>query len=154
MGNKPKSSKKKIFPLFLHNIRSCDVEDIVKPYKGKSQEVLPTLRDEEFDFVYIDGSHFYTDVIMDLQLCSPLVSPSGVLGGDDLDLQKGEFDMQNAIINREKDCIIDTKTNNGFHPGVSLAIGEFFNDQKVSCYESFWIMRKTDGWEKIEIGSR
>ena len=143
--------KNKVFPIFLHNVKASGLESIIKVYKGKSGELLCTLRDEEFDFVYVDGSHFYSDVLKDLKRCDRLVSQNGVLGGDDLELQKYEIDVVNAEKQKEKDYITDIKTNKAFHPGVSLAVGEFFN-KRVSNYEGFWIMRKIrDEWQPVKI---
>jgi len=143
--------KNRVLPLFLHNIQASRLESIIKPYKGTSEELLPTLRDEEFNFVYVDGSHLYSDVLKDLKRCGRLVSQNGVLGGDDLELQKNEIDVVNAEKQKEKDYIIDTKTNKPFHPGVSIAVGEFFSN-RVSNYEGFWIMRKMQGeWRQVEI---
>lgn len=145
--------KDKIFPLFLNNIRSFGMENIIKPYRGKSDEVLPTLREKCFNFVYVDGSHFYTQVIKDLNLCHCLVSENGVIGGDDLELQIDEVNAENAMKQQEKDYITDTKKNKNFHPGVTVAVGEFFK-QRVSSYEGFWIMRKKQSdWHQIDLAS-
>jgi len=74
----------KIYNLFLHNIKAAGHSDIIKPYRGSSDEVSPTLRDNEFNLVYVDGSHFYSQVIIDLRNCERLVAEGGggvYLGG-------------------------------------------------------------------------
>ncbi len=50
---------------------------------GASQDVLGWLRDERFDFVYVDGAHEAKYVIQDAVLCWPLVRPGGFLLFDD-----------------------------------------------------------------------
>ena len=144
------SKGNKIYNLFLHNIKATGHNDIIKPYRGNSDELLPTLRNI-FNLVYIDGSHFYSQVIKDLQNCGRLVVEGGFLCGDDLEMQKHEVDVENAEERKEQDCILDLKTKQVFHPGVSLAIAEFFKGE-VSCFEGFWIMKKKGaGWEKVEL---
>ena len=139
----------KIYNLFLHNIRTTEHSDIIKPYRGDSDKLLPTLRDGEFNLVYVDGSHFYSQAIKDLRNCTRLVAEGGFICGDDLEMQIHEVDLKNTEDEREKDYILDPKTNKHFHPGVTLAVAEYF-DCEVSCFEGFWIMQKTNsGWKKV-----
>ena len=39
---------------------------------------------EQFDFIYLDTAHDYETVAKQLELCQPLLSPGGLIGGDDL----------------------------------------------------------------------
>ncbi|MBI4370354.1 MAG: class I SAM-dependent methyltransferase [Elusimicrobia bacterium] len=143
--------KGQIYELFLHNIRACGMEDIVQHRKGPSDQVLPTLSEQTFHIVYIDGSHFYSQVIKDLENSERLIIEGGILCGDDLDLQRHEIVVAHAQENRERDYIRDLKLDKPFHPGVTLAVAEFFGGE-VSCYEGFWAMRKTKfGWQKIYL---
>jgi predicted O-methyltransferase YrrM len=50
---------------------------------GRSQDVLRGLVGEQFDLVYIDGSHEAADVLSDAVLAWPLLKVDGVLGFDD-----------------------------------------------------------------------
>jgi len=144
----------KIYNLFLHNIKSAGHSDVVKPYRGDSDEVLPTLRDDGFNLVYIDGSHFYSQVIKDLHNCGRLITEGGFMCGDDLEMQAHEVDKENAKEKKEQDYILDPKTNDFFHPGVTLAVAEYFKCE-VSCFEGFWIMQKTkSGWEKVDLSAK
>ena len=142
----------KIFNLFVHNIAAAQHDDIIKVYRGYSDEVLPTLRDNQFNLVFVDGSHSYSQVIKDLKNCRRLVCNGGILCGDDLELQKHEINLKDAEEKKNKDdCILDERSNTYFHPGVTLAVGEFFGG-KVSNFEGFWAMGKTiSGWEKVEL---
>lgn len=119
--------------------------------KVSSDEILPTLQDGEFNFVYIDGSHVYSQVIRDLENGARLCSVGGVLCGDDLELQQSQIDVPHAEENKGKDYILDRKSNKPFHPGVTLAVWEFFGGE-VSSRDGFWAMRKTEsGWQNISI---
>lgn len=51
--------------------------------KGDSQEVLPTLPLESFDFIYIDGSHYAEAVYNDAIKAWPLLKKGGLMAFDD-----------------------------------------------------------------------
>lgn len=139
----------KIFDLFLHNIKTAGYEKTVEVKKGWSRDVLPTLQKDHFDLIFIDGSHFYGDVLEDLKNSAVLLKNNGVMCGDDLELQLNEVDQGNLLENKDNDTLLDTKSGSKYHPGVTLAIGDFFG-QTVTCWKGFWAMRKTtEGWEKI-----
>jgi predicted O-methyltransferase YrrM len=145
--------KEKIFKLFLHNISASNNNDIIRPYKVSSNDALPAFRDELFNLIFIDGDHSYSQVIKDLRNCERLLCDGGILCGDDLELQKHEIDIQNAVIQKEQEYTLDKLSNINFHPGVTLAVGEFFGDKKITSFNGFWVMRKTSsGWQRVELG--
>ncbi|HEV3383834.1 MAG TPA: class I SAM-dependent methyltransferase [Gemmata sp.] len=55
----------------------------VKGWVGKSQDVLRSMSSEQFDLVYIDGSHEAPDVLSDAVLAWTLLKPGGLMGFDD-----------------------------------------------------------------------
>lgn len=67
----------KIYKLFLHNIKAAGYSDIIKPLRFSSDEILPVLRGGEFNLVYIDGDHSYSQVIKDLENCRRLLVGGG-----------------------------------------------------------------------------
>ena len=141
----------RIYKLFLHNIRTTGYADIIKSYKGTSDEILPTLRGDSFDVVYIDGSHIYSQVIKDLKNSDRLVIDGGYICGDDLEMQLHEVNMNSAKERKEQDFVLDKKTKKLFHPGVTVAVQEFFSGE-VSSYEGFWIMQKSGSdWSKVSL---
>jgi len=144
----------KIYKLFCHNIRSAGHSDVVETHRGKSDKVLPTLSDHEFNLVFVDGGHSYTQVFNDLKNSARLICDNEIICGDDLELQKIEIDGEAAEKHKELDSMIfDKKANINFHPGVTLAVGEFFGEE-VSCYKGFWAMRKVkSGWQKVDFPS-
>ena len=140
----------KIHELFLHNVRAAGHEDVIHPFKGNSQALLPLFADEAFDIVYLDGSHTYEAVYRDLTLSMRLVKPGGILCGDDLELQTEEIDVPSAIKNQLQDYVEDPRTKKSFHPGVTLAVGETFG--RVSAWEGFWAMKKmNNSWEPVQL---
>lgn len=142
-------SENKIFDLFLHNIKTAGVYDIVEIKRGWSRDVLPTLPKEYFDLIFIDGSHFYKDVLLDLQNSAVLLKNGGVICGDDLELQFNEVDQEKLIANKDNDTLLDPKSSGKYHPGVTLAVSEFFGGP-VTCWKGFWAMRKFGSkWQRI-----
>lgn len=51
--------------------------------RGRSEDVLAGFPDGYFDWVYIDGNHYYEYVLRDLELCHVKVKPGGIVAGDD-----------------------------------------------------------------------
>ena len=141
----------KIFKLFNYNMSAAGISKIVTPIRGESDVILPTLKIDSFNIAFIDGSHYYSNVIKDLKNAEILLKVGGILCGDDLDLQRHEIDINYAETNKEINLVIDPKTKKEFHPGVCIAVYNFFK-KPVSAYNGFWAMRKTiDGWQSIDI---
>ena len=141
----------KIFKLFNYNISAAGISKMVTPIKGESDVILPTLEKNSFNIVFIDASHYYSNVIKDLKNAEVLLKEGGILCGDDLDLQRHEIDIDYAETNKEINLVIDPKTKKEFHPGVCIAVYNFFK-KPVSACNGFWGMRKTiNGWQAIDI---
>lgn len=52
-------------------------------FAGSSVEAAGQFLDRELDFVMLDGSHEYEDVLADIRVWYPKVKPGGMLAGDD-----------------------------------------------------------------------
>ena len=55
----------------------------VQFHRAYSKNAVDELRSNQFDWIYIDGNHYYDFVLEDLQLYSSLIKPGGFLTGDD-----------------------------------------------------------------------
>ena len=130
-----------VFELFNHNVKATHNDDIIVVAKGYSDQVYAILGDCILDFIFLDGAHNYSSVIKDLRNSGKKLRDEGIICGDDLELQIHEVDISNARKNCEKDYIFDSGHNRPFHPGVTMAIADYF-DSKVSCWASFWAMQK------------
>jgi len=53
-------------------------------------------KDEELDFVYIDGNHEYSNVKKDIQLWYPKIKKGAYIAGDDYDWHLGD-DVKRAV---------------------------------------------------------
>ena len=133
------------YDLFIHNISYVPDNVKVQPIRGRSQEVLPLLRQGAFDLIYIDGDHAYDAVYRDIEQSIPLLAPGGILSGDDLDLEYEQCDPAFAMRNRDAQPAVDPRTGHAFHPGVTIAIKETF--KKVGNFLGFWaVTREAGDW--------
>jgi len=138
------------YNIFLHNIGTLEGKINAKHIRGQSEEILPSLKNEYYDVVFIDADHTYGPVKKDITESLRLVKDGGIICGDDLNLQFHEVDKNNAEKNKNKDFIKDPKTNKNFHPGVTLAVFEIFGE--VSSWGGFWAMQKNEGsWAKFSL---
>ena len=71
-----------LYERFIDNIEPY--KDKISVIKGESQTELRHI-DEEFDFIYIDGSHFAKDVLEDAVLSFRLLKTGGIMIFDDYD---------------------------------------------------------------------
>lgn len=141
----------KIFHLFNHNITASKHDDIIIILKSYSHNLLPMFRSHQFDIVYIDGNHLYDAVLCDITNAAALLKDGGIICGDDLELQYEEVFSDNFRKFHNIDVCTDPHTNKRFHPGVTLAVWEYFKCE-VSCWDGFWAMQKNnDIWEKVSI---
>jgi predicted O-methyltransferase YrrM len=140
----------KIFSLFLHNIKSSGNSDVIIPLRTWSHVAARFFRTDLFDMVFIDGDHAYSSVAGDIRDYAPLVMDGGYICGDDLELQMSEIDRNFARTHPDEDMVRDASTGRDFHPGVTLAVGEFFGE--VSAYAGFWVMQKVgSAWRKVVL---
>lgn len=138
------------YQLFSHNIDTLPATITCQHLRGKSDNILPLLRPQTFDIVFIDADHSYTPVLRDIKNSLDLVAEGGIICGDDLNLQLEQVDSENAKRHAEADFIKDPKSNRNFHPGVTLAVAEIFGD--VSMWGGFWAMQKQGKqWKKISL---
>lgn len=103
-----------IYQEFLTNIEP--VINIVTPYRMLSHEAAERFDDNSLDFVFIDASHEYVNVMIDLKAWYPKVKKGGVFAGHDY--------IQGW-------------------PGVKKAVDEFFYDKhQINLQESCWFVLK------------
>ena len=81
--SKLKSEGKTLFDEYLNNLKDCGVIDYVIPIKSASIEAANTFEDNSIDFIHIDASHDYDNVIADIIAWYPKVKPGGLITGDD-----------------------------------------------------------------------
>ena len=130
----------KPYQIFEENMQFMPPSVDVTVRRGWSAEVLPTLRDDSFHLIYLDGDHTYGAVAKDIKLACPLIRDGGIICGDDLELQFHELGGSNDRFSDDVGKCIDQKTGLSFHPGVARAVSEKFGE--VSSWSGFWAMRR------------
>ena len=68
---------------FDHNLAVSGQAHRAAKIRARSQEVLPLLRPDSFELIYVDGSHRADDVRADARLSWPLLKVGGILVFDD-----------------------------------------------------------------------
>lgn len=138
------------YNLFLHNIRTIPESIACQHFRGTSNQILPLLKSEAFDIVFVDADHSYTPVKSDINNSLRLVKEGGIICGDDLNLQMFQVDKKVAKEFCESDFIKDEKSTRNYHPGVTVAVDEIFGE--VSVWGGFWAMQKQGAtWKKISF---
>ncbi|MBV9484228.1 MAG: class I SAM-dependent methyltransferase [Acidobacteria bacterium] len=141
-----------IFQEFSRNISAAGVENIVHPTKGNSRDVLPGLAAESYHIIFIDGSHLYDDVCNDIIQARRLVVDGGIICGDDYELKIGLVNeaTHRAALANSIDFVKDPSTGISYHPGVSQAIADIFDE--VSVWDGLWAVRRNGpNFEKIDL---
>jgi predicted O-methyltransferase YrrM len=74
-----------VYARFVANIDAVGASGVVRVLKGRSIDHLPKLIDagEQFDLIFIDGSHANLDIMVDAALCWRLLSRGGLMIFDD-----------------------------------------------------------------------
>jgi len=141
-----------IYRLFLHNLRATGVADIVDHMKGRAEDILPTLDSEAYDLIFLDGSHSYEEIRTDLAHAGRLLRIGGILSGDDLELRLTEVDeaAHRLAIGKDVDFAVDPRSGRSYHPGVTQAVAEAF--EEVSEWHGVWFVAKCqDTWKTLDI---
>lgn len=73
--------KNGLYDRFMENIKPYGDKVIVK--RGLSKDVLKTLNTNEYDFIYVDGSHEAHDVLFDAVLAFDILKIGGIMIFDD-----------------------------------------------------------------------
>ncbi|QSJ20799.1 class I SAM-dependent methyltransferase [Nostoc sp. UHCC 0702] len=87
-GNESDFAERQFFEIWQQNIQANSLSQYVTPLRGYSHDVL-TRWDEltdgkAIDFIFIDGSHQYLDVLKDFEMSFPLVKDGGWIAFHDV----------------------------------------------------------------------
>ena len=111
---------------YLKNIEP--VRNYINPIKGYSIDIVNQYEDNSIDFLFIDASHTYEDVLRDIQLWHPKVKENGIIAGHDYNF--GDF------------------------PGVPKAVNEYFTSDNIRVSKWSWIYDHTSLFpQKTEISN-
>ena len=77
--------------LYSHVYNKFKHKNIVEIIRKNSNEALESFTDGYFDWIYIDASHNYEDVLNDLELSRLKCKKDGIIAGDDYVDAKGKW---------------------------------------------------------------
>ncbi|WP_272819126.1 class I SAM-dependent methyltransferase [Scytonema hofmannii] len=87
-GNDSDFPDRNFFDIWQQNIQKNGLEQYVVPLRGDSHDILSRWNDladgKLIDFIFIDGSHQYLDVLRDFELSFPMVKDSGWIAFHDV----------------------------------------------------------------------
>lgn len=76
------------YGIFQSNLERAQVREYVNPVKATSVEAAALYDDRSIDFLMIDASHAYADVVDDIVAWYPKVKLGGIISGDDYDFEE------------------------------------------------------------------
>ena len=84
--------------------------DNIIHHEDYSYNVVNNFKDNDYDFIYIDGSHTYESVKRDLELYLPKLKKGGIIGGHDYSqIWPGVIEAVNEVVgNPDKNFIDDS----------------------------------------------
>jgi hypothetical protein len=107
--------------IFRANLRSHGVEDLVDVRVGRFEDVLPALKGQVFEVIFLDGDHSREAVERDINLALPLLAPGGTLVFHDYGRTEPGFgvtDAVNEIMLQTPDRLVDTLAVYSMQPAV------------------------------------
>ena len=110
------------YEIFNRNLNKCDFKDRVTVHRGYSHKVLPTLEDEFFNIIYIDGNHEPEYVLEDAVLSFRKLIKNGLLIFDDY------HNNQPELTKRGVDAFLEAYKNR-IH-NISYYNGQLFLQKK------------------------
>ena len=114
------------FDIYMKNIEP--VKQYINPVKGYTTEVVNNYEDNSIDFLFIDASHNYEDVLKDIKLWYHKVKHDGIIAGHDYNI--GDF------------------------PGVFQAVNDYFGRENIRISKWSWIYQKQIDHNTIPIHGR
>ncbi len=124
--------------LAIKDIERVRVKDFleINLVRGDSNNYLKLLKENNFDFIYLDGDHRYSAIKTDLLNSKKLIKKEfGIICGDDLEKQPTLELYKESLMHKGVDLLRDPNKN--YHPGVLASIWEEFNEG-VNMVDGFW----------------
>jgi predicted O-methyltransferase YrrM len=84
--------------LWHDNINAAQLQYHVFSLKLAAHKLAHILKDQSFDFIFVDGAHRYEWVMADLELYYPKLKPNAIMCGHDYD-DEGDHQVKSAVDN-------------------------------------------------------
>ena len=115
--------------IFKENLKFFIGREMVIPMQGRSDdpEILNKFKDEDIDYIMVDGAHEYEPVLDDMENWWPKLKKNGVMFGDDYNLES----VKTAVKER-----MTTLKTHGYSVNGSM--------------EQTWFTSKNEDYKKFE----
>ncbi|MBF0608404.1 MAG: class I SAM-dependent methyltransferase [Candidatus Magnetobacterium sp. LHC-1] len=128
------ASSEDVFTTFWKRITAEGLDDVVIPIRCRADLAPVILKENSFDFIFIDADHRYKQVLQDIRSYMPLLRrPGGIFCGHDCEGYVADFDPDFLDAHKDVDFY------QSVHCGVVLAVGETFDRYSLNC--SIWSVR-------------
>lgn len=118
----------KIYFYFLYRVSKTKYRSNIIHLRDSIINLQHVFNKYDIDYIYIDGSHYYKDVIIDLETSYKLIKKrkdyQGIICGDDLEINLFDKKFEHIKISKNSSDMIKID-NEYYHPGVSLALYDF-----------------------------
>ena len=133
-----------LYKEFLTNI--SPVKKYINPIRASSKEASSFFEDSSLDFVFIDASHEYEDVLEDIKYWLPKIKKGGTLAGHDygssgVNKAVNEYFNNSKFISTEEDCWIYEKLENN----------DSTENNKITLVTGLWDIKRdtlANGWSR------
>ncbi len=115
------------YQVFIDNMTELGLIDCIEVMRMDSDSAAKKLKNNQFDFIFIDAAHYYSQVKKDIEQFFPKLKIGGIFSGHDCEKRLETVD-KNRI---EKYCEVDGVPNDPLHYGVIKAVGESFKDYQI-----------------------
>jgi len=127
-----------LYRIFLQNVEP--VLDLINPIRKSSIEASKQYDDNSLDFVFLDASHEYNDIIDDINAWLPKLKIGGTLAGHDYGRHNVNKAVNDYFKNKEfsvsEDCWIYEKSKN--------SMVSFVNDKKITLVTGLWNIGRSE----------
>ena len=98
----------KLFDFFIKNIQNNKLENVIIPFRLPSLQAGQILYfyGIKFDIIYIDASHEYLNVKLDMELYWNLLANGGLLFGDDYNIEGVKKAVDEFVKNKNLELVI------------------------------------------------
>lgn len=112
-GGKTPEDFEKFYERIYLDVCNRFINEPVQIHRMTTKEYFKKTKANTLDWVYVDASHAYEEVLYDLKQCKRVVKKGGIIFGDDYsDAKKGVKDAVNSFIEK-----------------TGLSLDNFFDDQ-------------------------
>jgi hypothetical protein len=72
-----------LYNQFINNMKTSNVLQYITPIRLTSRNASQMFEDKSISFAFIDASHFYEDILNDIECWLPKIKPGGIIAGHD-----------------------------------------------------------------------